>query len=229
MSAPALTSEPEFTLVLQGCRASHRRLLETVDALSPADVERPSLLPDWRVAHVLTHLARNADSHTRMLEAAARGEHVEQYAGGHEQRATDIEAGAGRDGAEILDDVRTATARLEEAWAAMPAETWDGHGLSLGRPWPCRQIVFHRWREVELHHVDMGCGYDPADWPEDYVALELPIALAQLPARLDADDARALFAWLVGRRESRGEIALAPWQSVRYGAGSPFAGGGNSP
>ena len=32
-------------------------------------------LEGWTVGHVLTHLARNADSHVRMLEAAARSSH----------------------------------------------------------------------------------------------------------------------------------------------------------
>lgn len=218
--------EPDFDEVLAGCRASHRRLLGTVATLGPADGTKPSLLPDWTVAHVLTHLARNADSHTRMLEAAARGEHVEQYAGGHEERARAIEQGAARPGAEILDDVRAATSRLEAAWDAMTPTAWDGHGLSLGRPWPCRQIVFHRWREVELHHVDLGLGYGPADWPDAYVALELPVALAKLPPRLGAGDRRALFAWLVGRG-AQPAVEVAPWQSTRYGVGDPFESSGS--
>ncbi len=50
----------------------------------------------WTVGHVLTHLARNAESHVRMLEGATMGEALEQYAGGYDQRAADIEAGADR-------------------------------------------------------------------------------------------------------------------------------------
>ena len=215
--------EPDFDLVLHQARASHGRLLATLDACAPEDTSRPSLLPEWSVGHVLSHLARNADSHTRMLDAAARGEHVEQYAGGHEQRSRDIEEGARRGGEEILDDVRTATARLEVAWDAMPLAAWGGHGLSMGRVWPCRQIVFHRWREVELHHVDLGLGYSPDDWPAEYVALELPIAVARLPRRLDGAASATLLAWLVGRRPALGTIVIAPWQAAPYGAGGPWA------
>lgn len=223
MSAARGEHDVGFDAVLRGTAEAHRRLLRTVDDCSPEDVSRPSLLPGWTVGHVLSHVARNADSHTRMLEAAARGEHVEQYAGGHEQRSRDIEAGAARPGTEILDDVRRSTADLESAWAALAPDAWDGHGLSMGRPWPCRQIVFHRWREVELHHADLGLGYTPEDWPAAYVALELPIALAQLPERLDVPASRQLFAWLVGRAAQPADVSVAPWQTAGYGVGDPWA------
>jgi len=47
-----------------------------IAGLSDADVRRPSALPDWTVGHVLTHVARNADSHVRRTRAAQRHEVV---------------------------------------------------------------------------------------------------------------------------------------------------------
>ena len=35
-----------------------------------------------------------------------------------------------------------------------------------------------------MHHVDLGLGYEPSDWPEDYVAWELPVLLATVPDRV---------------------------------------------
>lgn len=221
-----MSGEPataEFDAVLAGARRSHERLQATVDGLTPDDVRARSLLPEWTAGHVLTHLARNAESHTRMLRGAIEGKHLEQYAGGREQRAADIEAGAARSGVEILDDVARSTAELEATWSAMTEEAWDGHGLSAGRLWPCRQTVFHRWREVELHHVDLGLAYGPDDLPDEYVAVELPIALSMLPERLDHTGRAALFAWLVGRRPQP-TLDPAPWQSTRYSRGGPFSG-----
>ena len=114
------------------------------------------------MGHVVTHLARNADSHTRMLRAALDGHAVEQYAGGREERAGSIEAGAGRAGLRAASKTRSGrSADLESAWAAMTPAAWDGHGLSRGRPWPCRAMPYFRWREVEIHHVDLGAGYGP--------------------------------------------------------------------
>ena len=75
-------------------------------------VRAPSRLEGWTVGHVLTHLARNADSHTRMLDAAWHGEAVEQYAGGRQERAGAI-AGRRRTGqrCELRDDVHALDGR----------------------------------------------------------------------------------------------------------------------
>jgi maleylpyruvate isomerase len=206
----------ELDATLSGCGASHRRLLDIVDGLDETAVRDPSRLEGWTVGHVLTHLARNADAHTRMLRAALAGEAVEAYAGGAEERAGAIGAGAGRPASELCDDVRASTAELETAWAAMTPEAWAGHGLSRGRPWPCRALPYFRWREVEIHHVDLGTGYDIDDWPEDYVERELPLTLATVPSRLaDGTERRRLLAWLTGRASSPGELDLTPWESRR--------------
>lgn len=176
---------------IERCRAAHRRLFTTLDGIGDDLARRPSRLPGWTVGHVLTHLARNAESHVRILEAAARDQAVEQYAGGHEQRAADIEAGAGRPAAALAADVRDTTLVLEATWESVPPETWDRAGLARGEPWPCRLLPFHRWREIEVHHVDLGLGYDVTDWPAAYVARELPAAVATIPDRLPDPATRA--------------------------------------
>ena len=205
--------DDEVAACVAGCTAAHRRLEATVAAVDDATARRPSLLPGWTVGHVLTHLAGNADSHVRMLEGAVAGKAVEQYPGGHEQRNADIEAGAGRSGADLGDDVRATAAALEAVWGRMTPEAWAGHGLSRGDPWPCRILPFHRWREVEIHHADLGLGYSPRDWPEDYVARELPLALADLPDRLTVDGRADVLAWLVGRAGQPAAVDVAPWQA----------------
>ena len=72
-----------------------------IERLSDDDVRSPSLLPEWTVGHVLSHVARNADSHRERAEAAAAGEVVEQYVGGYAGRAAAIELGAVRPSGEI--------------------------------------------------------------------------------------------------------------------------------
>jgi maleylpyruvate isomerase len=46
----------------QLCREAQARLMQQVAHLSDNGIRSPSLLPDWTLAHVLTHLARNADA-----------------------------------------------------------------------------------------------------------------------------------------------------------------------
>jgi maleylpyruvate isomerase len=75
-------------------------------------------------------------------------------------------------------------------------------------------MPYFRWREVEVHHVDLGTGYSPEDWPEEYLRRELPRLLATIPDRLtQATERRRFLAWLTGRAPSPGPLDLAPWES----------------
>ncbi|MEZ5140407.1 MAG: maleylpyruvate isomerase N-terminal domain-containing protein [Acidimicrobiales bacterium] len=145
------------------------------------------------------HLARNADSVVRRLEAAARRV-VDQYVGGREGRAADIEAGAARPAVELLADVRTSSARCDEACAGVPAEVWERPTRGLGGDVsPAAFLAFSRWREVEVHHVDLGLGYEPSSWPAELVERWLPHELGRLPGRTEP---AALLAWALGRAEA---------------------------
>jgi maleylpyruvate isomerase len=228
------------TSVREQVQSSHARLAHTLSSLTDADARRPSLLPGWTVGHVLTHIARNADSHVRMLDGAARGEVADQYPGGNAQRAADIDAGSRRPAAQLVDDVVASASRLESAWDATPDDVWrTGQGRVVGGIWPLADLPFRRWREVEIHHVDLGLGYGFADWPDAYVEVELARTLAELPPRLasgtavalhatdtgerwvvperSADgrpvegDRRLLLAWLVGRAGDPSFPPLGPW------------------
>ena len=199
---------------------SHARLRETLAGLTDAEARRPSLLPGWTVGHVLTHLARNADSHVRMLEGACRGEVADQYPGGNEQRAADIEAEAGRPASELVADVVESAGRLERVWAATPEEVrHTGQGRVASGLWPLAELPFRRWREVEIHHVDLGLAYGIEDWPDAYVEAELARALPTLASRLPAGagvdvasvDRHRLLAWIVGRALDPDLPPLSPW------------------
>ena len=206
----------ELDRAVTGCAAAHQRLLLDLADLTDEQARRPSLLPGWTVGHVLTHLARNADGNVRMLEAANRGEVAAQYEGGLQSRAADIEAGAGRPATELVADVRATIYRLEQQWAAMTAEGWSGQGGVLASGLiPVADIPFRRWREVEVHHSDLGLGYDIEDWPADYVRLELhrstmqwasrrPMGMTALPPEVLAVSERDRVAWLLGRRSIPG-------------------------
>jgi maleylpyruvate isomerase len=147
---------------------STARLLATAGTLDDEALAGPSLLPGWTRGHVLTHLARNTDGAVNLLIWARTGVETPQYAS-LEQRAADIEAGAGRDAATQLADLRAACDRLTEAIDAMPAEAWSNTIRWIhGREAPAAEVMWRRMRELEIHHVDLAAGYTAADWPDSF-------------------------------------------------------------
>ena len=203
---------------LAGATAAHRALESAIAPLTDQRVRVPSLLPDWTVGHVLTHIARNADGVRAMLEGALRDEVAPQYPGGLDQRTADIEAGAQRDAAAIVADVSLSNERLEAVWLAMTPAAWAGHGLTVMGEAPCTDLPFRRWRETVVHLADAGLGYTWHDWPADYRRAELrrmtmlwnsrqPMGLTGLPAAAVAAPEPLRVAWLLGRADIDG---LAP-------------------
>ena len=136
--------EQAIELAVEGSREATGRLFDTLEQIDQAVAIRPSLLPGWSIAHVLTHLARNADSFVRILEAATQGREVRQYAGGDIGRNQDIEEGAKRTAAEIIDDLRSACVRLDATWSEMPEEVWQQKGPQKQRPPPPLPAVTHK-------------------------------------------------------------------------------------
>ena len=197
------------------------RLFATVRAFGDADVRAPSLLPGWTVGHLLTHLARNADSHTRRTVASVEGILVDQYPGGAAERAADIDAGAVRPATEILEDVALSSARMLEAWSGAPDHAWAGVTRDLsGVERTLAELPGRRWLEVEVHLVDLGTGPIPQDWSDDFVTSRLTELRAGAGARLPEGatlptagtlDERDELAWLYGRLTRADLPVLGPW------------------
>lgn len=163
--------------------AAHRRMWTSASEMTDDDCRAPSLLPGWSRGHVLAHWARNADGQTRMLLAAMRGETAAQYPGGDAQREADIQAGAARPAQLILQDARDAIDRVEDTWRRMPAEAWSRPTAARIGQRPAWKSVWARWRETEIHHVDLDTGYTHDRWPPEFVSIMLPRVLPTLQAR----------------------------------------------
>lgn len=213
-----MTSDDAGPTHLDDIARVHEVLVEHLEAMAAdgsVDAATPSVLPGWTQGHVLTHIARNADSFIGMLTAAERGESLAQYPGGWEQRNGDIEAGAARPWGELVEDVRSSAATLEAAFA--DHTRWDVAGVALnGGRFPVEEIPFRRWREVLIHHTDLGDpGFASQDWPVDYVREELgrqtmawnarqPMGATGLPAAALGAPELARLLWLLGRTELDG-------------------------
>ena len=191
---------------VEGCRRAHIKLRTAIAGLTDEQVGSASLLPDWTVGHVLTHVARNADGMSRRIGAALRDEIVEQYVGGIDGRAAEIEAGAARTAREIVADVSSSADRLDSFFATMPEDVWERPVRTVGGgEHAVSMLPFRRWREVEIHLVDLGLGSTPADWPTDLVEAAL---LRLIPKLAERCDQRALMAWALGRGPAP---ELCPW------------------
>ena len=199
-----------------GCAESHQRLLQSLDSLTDDLCREPSALPGWTRGHVLSHLASNAENHVHVLQCAARGEVGEQYVGGARARKEGIESHA-NDSAELLvNAVRKSIYALEGQWAATNSEGWQGHGVnSAGASIAMSDIVFLRWREVEVHHADLALAFTFADWNSTYVRYELdrqvmmwraskPMGLTPVPKIALQLSPNERLAWFLGRTEVEG-------------------------
>jgi maleylpyruvate isomerase len=200
----------ESKQTIERLHQAQARLLARLECLTDDDTRQPSQLPDWTVGHVLSHLARNADSVVRRLEGAARGEIVDQYPGGPAGREAEIQAGAHTGAAELVADVHASGLAVEQVAAGLPDDAWERLSRSVsGDLVAIKSVLVDRIREVEVHHVDLGLGYQPSDWPAEFVREVLAIELPKLPGRADH---AGLLAWLTGR----GPVpALSPWLAVQ--------------
>ena len=179
-------SSKDIAARLAALRASSADLLTGLEASrwADADMRDPSALPGWTRGHLLTHLGRNADGIAATLAGALRGEIVARYPDGPAGRAADIEAGSGRSAAELMADVRESAARLDRVFGAVADA--DGWELPSDNNRPAYAWISNRWREVEIHRVDLLGSYRPADWPAGFVGylLRKLIAPAELGPRL---------------------------------------------
>ncbi|MFJ3191189.1 maleylpyruvate isomerase family mycothiol-dependent enzyme [Streptomyces griseoviridis] len=150
---------------LASVRDATDRLLSAAAALDNASAAEASRLPGWSRGHVLAHLARNADALVNVLEgrpmypsAAARDADIERDA----PRPLDVQ----------LADLRATADRFQAAGAA-PADWSRTVELRNGVTDAAARVPFRRWIEVELHHVDLGIGYELEELPEAFTEREI--------------------------------------------------------
>lgn len=158
---------------------SDQRLLRTVDSLSPEHWREPSLLPGWSRAHVVAHLALNAEGFAGALHGLATGNPVAIYPS-NEARNAGIDELAAADTDDIRERLFTATQHLRTVMAGLNGEQWEStvNRLPEGPVWPAASLVESRQREVEIHHADLGLAYTHRNWPIEFAKTLLDSATA---------------------------------------------------
>ncbi|WP_314225299.1 maleylpyruvate isomerase family mycothiol-dependent enzyme [Streptomyces zaehneri] len=167
-------------------------LLGELSKANESWVTGPSPLPGWTTAHLLTHLARNADALGNLVTWAAVGVETPMYPHGVTGRLRDIEEGAQRNPQVIVKDVHDSAIRLRQSLDEMPDIAW-GHTVrtAQGRLVPAALIPWLRIREVWIHLVDLSTGVTFAALPDDLAAALLPDVVTAL-ARHDTCPALVL-------------------------------------
>ncbi|MFH8486406.1 maleylpyruvate isomerase family mycothiol-dependent enzyme [Streptomyces longisporoflavus] len=179
---------------LASVRDATERLLTAAAKLNNDSIAEPSRLPGWTRGHVLAHIARNADALVNVL--AGRPMYVSGDA-----RDADIERDAPRPIAHQLDDVRTSADRFQDE-GAKPADWTRTVELRNGVTDSAANVPFRRWIEVELHHVDLGIGYELEDLPGEFVQREIAFLAARFSGAPDVPPTRVTdgtHAWSTGR------------------------------
>ncbi|NHU84814.1 maleylpyruvate isomerase family mycothiol-dependent enzyme [Kocuria sp. JC486] len=210
MDSIDLEAQPNVAAEL--CLSAQARVLSSVERLSDHEVAEPSALPSWSRAHVITHLARNADGHRRRLNGALAGVDTPRYANGSLQRNQEIEVGAHRSADELVTDLAQSQELLANTLRQCMEADWTNAEYMATDTYPVRGCPARRLRELEMHHVDLDTGYTPMDWPSIYVDWDLANLLNTVSNRMPERLQRQSFlAWLSGRGDIDPRWALRPW------------------
>lgn len=209
-----------------------RRLVRTADGLADADYPAPSGLPGWSRAHVLAHLALNAEGLAGALGGIVEAHRVPMYAS-QEARDADIEELAGKDPVAIRARLLGACTDLADAMAAIPDDAWDTtvERVPGGRSFRAAAVPGMRLREVEIHHADLDAGYDRGSWPPAFSVLLLDAMTTRAPAEAGfaayATDLDRTWAFGSGPTVSGTAVDLGWWLTGR-GSGEGLASDGGT-
>jgi maleylpyruvate isomerase len=216
-------------------RRGERFFLALVANLQDADFETPSLLPGWTRAHVVAHVARNADALRNLLTWARTGVETPMYVS-PDQRANDIDRSSGHARIDLRRDAETASSRLLHAADALPDEAWSAEvHTATGRRISTEEVPWLRLRETWVHAVDLGVGATFGDVPGAVVHQLIDEVAGGLggrpdcPAVIMTDGVRlwsigpggeavarvtgsqtAILAWLIGRADGSDLEGSAP-------------------
>jgi maleylpyruvate isomerase len=149
-----------------------QRLVRTVDSLDDEAYAAPSGLPGWTRAHVVAHLALNAEALADVVGGLARAEPVPMYAS-PEARDRDVDELAAAPATEVRDRLLGGVTQFADAVTVLPEDRWAGvvERTPGGPTFPAHQLVARRLTEVEVHHADLDAGYTPADWPRAFAVM----------------------------------------------------------
>ncbi|MEQ0562943.1 maleylpyruvate isomerase family mycothiol-dependent enzyme [Amycolatopsis sp. NEAU-NG30] len=212
------TASEKAHAFLDGIRTLDDEWARVIGGFGEPELRAPSALPGWSRAHVLAHIARNADGLKNLLTWADTGVETPMYAS-PEARDKDIETGSQHSVADLVADVVASAARFAEYAAGMSDDAWGREARNRrGEPVTGAVVARMRLSELTIHLADLDAGYDldravglTEPLAEDLVQHAVTSRAAHLPAlRLVSGD----FEWTMG---------AAPAATVRGSCGELLA------
>jgi maleylpyruvate isomerase len=161
-------------------------LIRTASSLDDQTMNAPSLCEGWTRAHVLSHIARNADALGNLVSWAVTGVPRAMYES-PEAREADIAAGSTRGAHEIFTDLENSAERFASAATGLAGapeqvevEMRRGIKVLAGR------LPTLRLMEVVVHHADLDAGYTFADTDPGFVKRAVTISVERMRASGEA-------------------------------------------
>jgi maleylpyruvate isomerase len=220
-----VTTSPGSEQALRWWTDGEQTVARDLQQLPDADLAADSALPGWSRAHVVAHLARNADALVNLLTWARTGVETPMYPS-RAARDAGIEATAAQPPAELRADYAAAVDRLRTTVEAMPADAWtaqvrNGQGVTI----PASAVPWMRAKEIWVHGTDLRAGLDFADLPADFCAALVDDVLGLFDTREQTPDVTIVApdvdrTWGSGGTRIEGPVAaVAAWVTRSYSSG----------
>ena len=178
-----MTERHDPTVTLGWMNEGTEHLLGAVAALDPGTLMSPSRLPGWTRAHLIGHVARNAEALVRLVSWARTGIENPMYES-TDQRSAEIASTATLRPGTLLGLVVDTASQLDAARAQVDKHGWEAPvKTALGRTVPAAEIPWMRIREVWIHAIDLGADLSFADFPPGAIDLLLDDTVAALSSR----------------------------------------------
>ena len=212
-----MSAVPDLDTARRWWGGGERAVAGAVQELTDDELRQPSALPGWTRAHVVAHLARNADALVNLCTWARTGVEMPMYPS-REVRDADIERTAAQPADVLRTDLRDAAARLAELAAVLPDDAWNRPIRTMqGRRIAAREIPWMRVKELWVHGVDLDAGLSFADIPTEVLPPLIDDVLAVFAARDQMPDVTLVAtdldrSWGSGTARVEGPVAaLAAW------------------
>ncbi|MDH6236188.1 maleylpyruvate isomerase family mycothiol-dependent enzyme [Cryobacterium sp. CG_9.6] len=220
-----MSTDAPLTIVREGTALFEAQLNE----LSDAQLDEPSLLPDWSRRHVVAHVGYNALAIARLVSWAETGVETPMFES-REARNAEIATGAALPAAGLRKLSMHAGMLLDSAWQHLPEEKWAAEvQTAQGRMVEASFTIWMRTREVWIHAVDLNVTAGFANIPAPVLQRILGDILESWATRGELEGVRlevsGVDGLVFGDRDARDPLvvsgdlaALTHWASGRLGA-----------